>query len=585
MGGEGTAMRLSLPGALVALLFVGTAHAGGGPIANDPTLSIDPVVSGLVEPTALAFVGAGDFLVLEKSVGKVRRVTGGVLNGTAVLDLHVEGDEERGLLGIALHPDFATNDLVYLFYNPSNEMNDTATGGFGYDNVVDRFTWDPSANGGAGSLTFDMNILTVHSDVNYHTGGSISFGPDGTLYGVIGDGGHNDLLTNGQLQNNAIGAPDDTGIVFRVNDDGTVPDDNPFEGLAGMEKVFSYGLRNSFGITWDPLNGNLWETENGEDDYDEVNLIPAGMNGGWADIMGPDSRDAQNVSDLFAFAGSAYSDPEFSWLEVVAPTGLAFGGSALGEYENDLFVGDFNNGFLYHFPLNGGRTGLALEGNLADRVADSSNERDSVRVASGFSTGPYSGISDLETGPDGALYVLSFGLGAVYAVTGSGASKAHDIAFTGLKPPKKVAFTPNPPVAKPLKISLQNVGTATETIQNQDALDDLIDVTFTPLGTTLCAAPAVTKTLSKGVFPYDWEPNKKLSVSLGLTWNNCFNDSQATTKTENHDDYTLDATIDLGALGETDGDTGNDDCPRAAAGDDKGCGKQATPFRIDLYLK
>ena len=81
-------------------------------------------MSGLAEPTALVFLGTDDFLVLEKSVGKVRRVTGGALNGTAVLDLDVEGCEERGLLGIALHPDFASNHFVYLFYNPSNEIAD-----------------------------------------------------------------------------------------------------------------------------------------------------------------------------------------------------------------------------------------------------------------------------------------------------------------------------------------------------------------------------------------------------------------------------------------------------------------------------
>lgn len=580
-------MRHPLLAVFSALVFATAADAGGGPVATDPALSIDPVVSGLAQPTAMAFVGTDDFLILEQATGQVRRVTGGVLNGADVLDLAVEGRDERGLLGIALHPDFATNDFVYLFYNPSNEIFDTTTGAAfnGYNNVVDRFEWDPSGNGGAGSLTFDMNILTVHSDVPYHNGGSISFGPDGKLYGVIGDGGHNDEMTNGKLQNNATGDPDDTGIVFRVNDDGSAPTDNPF-GETGMEKVFAYGIRNSFGITWDPVSGALWETENGEEDYDEVNRIDEGMNGGWAKIMGPDSRDSEDESDLFAFAGSAYSDPEFSWNDTVAPTGIAFGGSALGDYENDLFVGDFNNGFLYRFELNGARTALALSGNLSDLVADNDNERDSVVAAEGFGNGPFSGISDLETGPDGGLYVVSIGNGTVHKVTSKGAGPAtHDISFTSLKPPKKVAFTPGPPAGKPLKLSLQNVGTATETIQNQDALDDLIDVTFTQLPNMSCAAPAVTKTLAKGTFPYTWEPNKKLSVGLGLTWNNCMNDPLATTKTENHDDFTLEATLDLDALGQTDADAGNDTCPRAGAGDDKGCGKTDVPFRIDLYLK
>jgi hypothetical protein len=100
-----------------------------------------------------------------------------------------------------------------------------------------------------------------------------------------------------------------------------------------------------------------------------------------------------------------------------------------------------------------------------------------------------------------------------------------------------------------------------------------------------CAPPAVTRLPPKSGFPFQWEPRKKLSIGLELAWNNCFNDLARTTKDEDHDDFTLEATVDLSALGETDGDAGNDACPRAAAGDDEGCGKMSTPFRIDLHLK
>jgi glucose/arabinose dehydrogenase len=579
-------MRQLLPALFCAIVFTISVHASGSPIANDSSLTIDPVVSGLVQPTSMAFVGAADFLILEQANGKVRRVTGGVLNPNAVLDLDVEGCDERGLLGIALHPSFATNGLVYLFYNPSSVMADEATcGAFAYDNVVDRFTWDANGNGGVGTLSFDMNILTVHSDVDYHNGGSISFGPDGKLYGVIGDGGHNDAFTNGRLQNNMTGDPDDTGIVFRLNDDGTIPNDNPFTAITGMEKVFSYGLRNSFGLAWDPVNGSLWETENGEDDYDEVNRIVAGMNGGWAKIMGPDSRDPQNVSDLFAFAGSAYSDPEFSWLEVVAPTGIAFGGSALGPYENDLFVGDLNNGFVYRFGLNGARTALSLSGGLADRVADSSNERDSLVVAEGFTSGPYSGISDLETGPDGGLYVVSYGNGTVHKIARQGGGALmHDVAITSLKPPKRVKFSPAPK-RKTIKLSLQNLGSATETIANQGELDALVNVTVGSIGLA-CAGnlPAVSIQPPKRGLPFTWAPKRKLTVGLDIAWD-CINDPLVTSKTGNHDDFTIEVEADLSALGQTDGDDSNDGCPRVESGDDKGCGKQAPPFRVDLYLK
>ena len=107
-------MRLPLLGAIGLFACAMAAHAASGPVADDPALSIEPVVSGLAEPTAMAFVGTDDFLILEKSVGKVRRVTGGVLKPNAVLDLPVEHCDERGLLGIALHPDFASNHVLYL---------------------------------------------------------------------------------------------------------------------------------------------------------------------------------------------------------------------------------------------------------------------------------------------------------------------------------------------------------------------------------------------------------------------------------------------------------------------------------------
>jgi hypothetical protein len=300
--------------------------------------------------------------------------------------------------------------------------------------------------------------------------------------------------------------------------------------------------------------------------------------------MGPDSRDPQNLMDLFAFPGSSYSDPKFSWLDVVAPTGIAFGGSGLGGCENDLFVGDFINGNLSRFTLNGARSGLSLTGNLADGVADSANERDSVRVAHDFG-----GISDLETGPDGKLYVVSIIRGFVYVVSATGACggapSTHDIAFTSLKPPKKVTFAAGPPAPKVLKLSLQNLGTVSETIESQNELDDLVEVDLTPLGNMSCAAPAVTLLPPKGGFPFTWAPNKKLSVGLELDWNACQNDPLATTKAANHDDFTLGASIDLDALSETDADPANDVCPRAPSGSDKGCGKSADPFPIDLILK
>jgi len=573
--------------ASLLVLFAAGAHAA--PTANDLRLTITPVVSGLAEPTAAAFLADGDFLILEKSAGKVRRVTNGVPNPTAVLDLAVEGADERGLLGIALHPDFVTHPYVYLFYNPSNDVGDTQTGLSGYNNVVDRFTWHASGNGGAGSLTPNMNILTVHSDVSYHNGGSISFGPDGKLYGVIGDGGHNDLATNGQLQNNATGAPDDTGIVFRLNDDGTNPSDNPFAAIPGMEKVFAYGIRNSFGITWDPEKKYLWETENGEDDYDEVNRIPAGMDGGWADIMGPTAVSPTGDDNLFVAGGSAYSNPEFSWETVVAPTGIAFGGSVLGDFKNDLFVGDYNKGFLYRFTLDGTRKRLSLTGDLSDLVFDDMDEGGSLVLAEGFG-----GISDLETGPDGALYVVSFGNGDVHKITGETTEPPEqDLALSQVKVPKKISLSQAKPVVlKDLKLTLVNQGLINETIDETEVAGLVsIDWTSLPVPNLLCPAPGTVLAPPELGFPIVLEPGKKLSLSYTVTWN-CANDDAASSKTEDHADFEVEVTIDRSVLGGgSDTDLSDDVCPRPASGDDKGCGgKDANgdiggPIRTDIVVK
>jgi hypothetical protein len=230
----------------------------------------------------------------------------------------------------------------------------------------------------------------------------MTFGPDGKLYVVIGD-----LNRDGQLQNFSTGpAPDDTGVIFRVNDDGSAPSDNPFASQPDLSKYYAYGIRNSFGLAFDPLSGDLWDTENGPNSYDEINLVPRGFNSGWERIMGPVSRDAQGTGDLVQFPGSQYADPKFSWLNPVGPTAIVFFNSAqLGaEYQNDVFVGDINNGNLYRFKPNATRTGfLFADSALADLVADDAGELQEVIFGTDFG-----GITDLKVGPDGFLYVLSF---------------------------------------------------------------------------------------------------------------------------------------------------------------------------------
>src|SRR5262245_4574043 len=254
-----------------ALLHVEQLEARNllAPTVVDPNLAVRTVVSGLAQPTSMAFLGTNDFLVLEKASGKVQHVVNGAIVGTA-LDLAVNNNSERGLLGIALDPAFATNHAVYLYWTQSappppagadphfpTQIRGPDTPALGADtgnvlatpllgNRVDRFLWDGS------KLTWDRNLIRLRSfqfDATNgaargnHNGGVIQFGPDGKLYVFIGDNGRRGWMQN--LVNGPFGPgqnddqfggpePDDahlTGVVLRLNADGSAPDDNPFTDI------------------------------------------------------------------------------------------------------------------------------------------------------------------------------------------------------------------------------------------------------------------------------------------------------------------------------------------------------------------
>ena len=470
----------------LGLAFAGAAPAGAQePTVEDPALAVRTVVGGLEAPVGMAFLGPDDLLVVEKATGRVKRVTGGTVAGT-ILDLPVNSASERGLLSIVLHPRFAETGWAYLFWSESSTGADTnATAEVGLlGNRVDRFRWDGSR------LAFDRTLLRLRAyqadegqnPRGNHNGGVLRFGADGRLYVAVGDTGR-----RGQTQNLADGPfgpgrpddqyggpePDDahlTGVILRLADDGSTPEDNPFFAVgaarggavgANLQRVFAYGLRNSFGMAVDPASGDLWEQENGDDSFSEVNRVEPGMNSGWVQIMGPAERvgefraietnplapqpNAQNgyfglqqqrwspeniaptpeqaLARLVTLPGSAFSAPELSWKYEVAPGGIAFGdGAGLGEgYAGDLFVGSARaallGGNLFRLPISADRRAVApTDPRLDDRVADNAfkfdlTESESLVFGRDFGVAP-----DLLSGPDGDLYVVSISRGAVYAI-------------------------------------------------------------------------------------------------------------------------------------------------------------------------
>jgi aldose sugar dehydrogenase len=378
---------------------------------KDPALIVTEVVAGLNAPTAMAFIGANDILVLQKNNGQVRRVSNGVPQPMPVLDVAVDQRSERGLLGIAVHPAFPSAPWVYLYYTESSTGSDTSGSPEPLGNRLYRYRWNGNA------LVEPALLLNLPASPGpNHDGGALIFGPDGKLYTVIGDLNH-----RGQLQNISAGpGADDTSVIIRLNDDGTVPSDNPFFALGGnLAKYYAYGIRNSFGLAFDPLTHKLWMTENGPDTYDEINLVDPGFNSGWVQIMGPDARSPQGIDSLFQLPGSHYAEPKFSWFDPVAPTAIVFLNSKhLGaQYENNVFVGDVNSGNLYHFKPTSARDGLHLETPelAADLVADPDDNLQEIVFGTGFG-GSFAGITDLKVGPDGRLYILSI-QGKIFAVS------------------------------------------------------------------------------------------------------------------------------------------------------------------------
>ncbi|HZD33635.1 MAG TPA: PQQ-dependent sugar dehydrogenase, partial [Nitrososphaeraceae archaeon] len=243
-----------------------------------------------------------------------------------------------------------------------------------------------------------------------HNGGDITIGPDNNLYVAIGDvDGHTTEAQN--IQDG--GRPDGTGGILRITQDG-----QPVEGIIGdtspNNKYFAYGIRNSYGMDFDPLTDNLWDSENGAGSNDEINLIEPGFNSGWLKVQGKAPVDF-DYKKLVNFSGKGkYHDPQFSWVDTVGPTKVLFFNSDKfgNEYENDMLVADVHFGRIYDFNLAENRTSLVLDGPIADKVAETDDEVEGLLFGLDFGA-----ITDLEIGPDGFLYVLSFGQGAIYRIS------------------------------------------------------------------------------------------------------------------------------------------------------------------------
>lgn len=367
-----------------------------------------------------------------------------MLNGSMsppLLDVPVATERERRILGVAIAnktQNGIINPYVFIYFTQSKSFKDAV------DNCPPPWPYyceqknEPLGNR---LYRYEMeNNRLINPKLLMdlpaapgpsHNGGVVLIGLDGNVYSVVGDI-RPQYVKDKNLGTKATNSrdsqePDGRSGVLRITPDGHAVGKGILGKTHPQDKYYAYGIRNSFGMDFDPISDRLWDTENGPYYGDEINIVEPGFNSGWSKVQGiwqPTKNltagDVVLNPDNLVNLNETGKDslPEFIWKQPVGPTAIKFLNSdGLGkEYRNDLFVGDISNGYLYHFDLVKNRTALDLDdgsgGALADRIANTTSELKDVIFGRGFG-----GITDLEVGPyDGFLYVVSHRQGTIFRI-------------------------------------------------------------------------------------------------------------------------------------------------------------------------
>lgn len=374
----------TLRASALAAAFAVPAVSAPFDIDRDPPLNFDftaeIMAEGLERPWSLAWLPDGTMLVTERP-GRLRAIRDGALDPEPIAGApEVFRSEEfglvfqAGLFEVSPHPDFAENNLLYLTY---------ATG----TTEANRLTLARAEFDGESLSNLEVLWENPQTKPEYqHYGGRIEWLPDGTMLLTVGDGGNPPVAVDGVMVRTLSQDPGSAfGKVLRLNDDGTVPEDNPFVGEAGaLPEVYSLGHRHSQGIAWDPTRGTIWASEHGPLGADELNEIKAGANYGWPEVTwGVDYAGGAEISPVRSQAGMA--DPLLLWSKTVAPSGMiVYTGDAFPEWRGNIFTGS-----LSYQDVR--RTILDASGRVVGH--------ESMRIGQR--------VRDVRQGPDGMIYVLT----------------------------------------------------------------------------------------------------------------------------------------------------------------------------------
>ena len=401
-----------------AVLSFGTAVAAGAAV------TFTTLVSNVPNPTA--FVDPPDGLphrFVSTQAGRVQVWSGaapGPVSGT-MLDLSldapvpaqrkVEAGGERGLLAMAVHPDYAANGYVYLYYTSRNW--DGAGGIEVGDIVVERYTRSPGDPETFDPATAQIIVVVSHPDTN-HNGGDLKFGPDGYLYVSLGDGGGGCDSTAGSGQDPS----QMLGKLLRLDVDGpdafpgnplrnyAIPPDNPFVGVAGLDEIWAMGLRNPFRMTFDRANGEIYIGDVGQDDWEEISYEPAGspggLNYGW-DVFEGDGHCFEGDAECTTPERFVMPVLEYSHGAGCSVTGgFVYRGCAMPDLAGTYFYADFCSAFI--------RTFRGVAGGEAQNTGERTGD---IAPGGGLSIGS---ISSFGEDARGELYVTDLEGGEVFKI-------------------------------------------------------------------------------------------------------------------------------------------------------------------------